>query len=36
VSLHETDIKSMLRYDGQRSDYYSDTHCAHDGFTESA
>jgi succinoglycan biosynthesis transport protein ExoP len=35
VVLNKTDIKSMLRYDGQRSDYYSDTHYAHYGLNDS-
>ena len=35
VVLSKTDMKSMLRYGGQRSDYYSDTHYARDGLNDS-
>ncbi|HVX77196.1 MAG TPA: AAA family ATPase [Bradyrhizobium sp.] len=36
VVLNKTDIKSMSRYDSQRSDYYSDTHYARYGLKDSA
>jgi succinoglycan biosynthesis transport protein ExoP len=36
VVLNKTDIKSMLRYDTQHSDYYSDTHYTRYGLTDSA
>jgi polysaccharide biosynthesis transport protein len=36
VVLNKTDIKSMVRYDGRRSDYYSDTHYARYGISDSA
>jgi polysaccharide biosynthesis transport protein len=35
VVLNKTDIKSMARYDAQRSDYYSDTHYARYGLNDS-
>ncbi|SDS99408.1 AAA family ATPase [Bradyrhizobium canariense] len=34
VVLNKTDIKSMLRYDAQHSDYYSDTHYIRYGLTD--
>lgn len=34
--LNKTDIKAMGRYDSYRSDYYSDNHYAHYGFSDSA
>jgi len=33
--LNKTDIKAMIRYDTYRGDYYSETHYAHYGFTDS-
>jgi len=33
--LNKTDIKAMMRYDTYRGDYYSDTHYAHYGFSDS-
>jgi exopolysaccharide transport family protein len=33
--LNKTDIKAMIRYDTYRGDYYSDTHYAHYGFSDS-
>ena len=36
VVLNKTDIKAMMRYDPYRSDYYSDTHYAHYGLSDSA
>jgi polysaccharide biosynthesis transport protein len=33
--LNKTDIKAMIRYDTYRSDYYSDNHYAHYGFSDS-
>ena len=36
VVLNKTDIKSMVRYDTQRSDYYSDTHYTRYGLSDSA
>jgi polysaccharide biosynthesis transport protein len=33
--LNKTDIKAMVRYDAQRSDYYSDSHYAHYGLSDS-
>jgi polysaccharide biosynthesis transport protein len=36
VVLNKTDIRSMLRYDAQHSDYYSDTHYTRYGVTDSA
>lgn len=35
VVLNKTDIKSMVRYDAGRSDYYSDTHYIRYGLTDS-
>jgi succinoglycan biosynthesis transport protein ExoP len=35
VVLNKTDIKSMMRYDSRRSDYYSDSHYTRYGFTNS-
>jgi polysaccharide biosynthesis transport protein len=32
--LNKTDIKAMIRYDTSRSDYYSDSHYAHYGFSD--
>ena len=32
--LNKTDIKAMIRYDTYRSDYYSDNHYAHYGFSD--
>lgn len=34
--LNKTDIKAMARYDSYRSDYYSDNHYTHYGFSDSA
>jgi polysaccharide biosynthesis transport protein len=34
VVLNKTDIKSMARYDAQRSDYYSNTHYARYGLSD--
>ena len=34
--LNKTDIKAMGSYDSYRSDYYSDSHYAHYGLTDSA
>jgi polysaccharide biosynthesis transport protein len=36
VVLNKTDIKSMLRYDAEHSDYYSDTHYTRYGLTDRA
>ena len=33
--LNKTDIKAMIRYDTYRGDYYSETHYAHYGFSDS-
>ena len=33
--LNKTDIKAMMRYDTYRGDYYSETHYAHYGFSDS-
>lgn len=35
VVLNKTNIKSMARYDAYRSDYYSDSHYAHYGLSDS-
>ena len=32
--LNKTNIKAMIRYDTYRSDYYSDNHYAHYGFSD--
>jgi len=34
--LNKTDIKAMIRYDTHKSDYYSENHYAHYGFSDSA
>lgn len=36
VVLNKTDIKSMVRYDTYKSDYYNENHYAHYGFSDSA